>query len=93
MFVLAELGTSDVSYQSFALAYGTMMLPEISGRSATWFSRRRRSLMRVGGLTEAIQALTSDPEKTRSEERAPRETEVPRIVAGAHIAPPVEPRG
>lgn len=69
MFVLAELGTSDVSYQTFALAYGTM-LPEISGRSASWFSGRRRSLMRLGGLTEAIQALTSDPEKTRSEERA-----------------------
>ncbi|MBE9639272.1 hypothetical protein [Salipiger mangrovisoli] len=46
-----------------------------------------RSLMRVGPVTERSHALTDDPEKTRAEERVPKDAAVPRIAPGARIAP------
>ena len=91
MFVRARLRTSYARSRSFVLAYATPP-PRMWARRAIWVIAMVLGLMHVGGFTEPIHSLTSDPEKTRAEERAPRATEVTRIVPGARIAPHDEPR-
>ncbi|WP_206895863.1 hypothetical protein [Salipiger thiooxidans] len=87
LFVRARLRTSYARSRSFVLAYATPP-PRKWARSAIWFTVILLGLMQVGGFTEPIHPLTSDPEKTRAEDCVPREASVQRIAPGARIAPP-----